>query len=304
MNRFGGIDIGGTSIKYGVVVNGRVDYKNLIPTPKNEKSLNRGLKEVVREVINRKAKGIGIGFPGYIQQSSKKFIGGPNLQFEVDVRKLMEELNFTNYKIDNDGNLGALAEYEHSYKDKVTNLIFLTFGTGIGGGIINDSKLVRGEGGAGELGHILISNNNNLEPCACGKVGCFESLASANKWSEAVTDLIKEEPSSELSLLNDREIKGSSLFSRDLTLTKLQTSQREKFIENISRGLISLNEIFDNQVFVLGGSFSEDSSDLVDLLNEHFKQFNKYRNRNFPDINIAKLKSDAGIIGAALLLDD
>ena len=304
MDRLGGIDIGGTSIKYGIIINGRVESRSLIPTPKNEKSLNIDLKEVARELIKRKAKGIGIGFPGYIEQSSKKFIGGPNLKFEVNINKLMGELNYANYKIDNDGNLAALAEYEQFYKDKVSSLIFLSFGTGIGGGIINDSELIRGAGNAGELGHILIADNKNLEPCGCGKVGCFESLASANKWSEAVKELIKEEPSSELSLINEKEIKGSSLFSKKLTLTRIQTSQREEFIENIYRGLISLYEIFDNQVFVLGGSFSDDGNDLVDLINERFKQFNPYTKRTFPDINIAKLKSDAGLIGAALLLND
>ena len=304
MTRFAGIDIGGTSIKYGIVVKGKVDWKKIIPTPKNEKSLNIDLKKIVQELIKKKAEGIGIGFPGYIEQSSKKFIGGPNLKFKVDVKKIMGELNYTNYRIDNDGNIGALAEYEHSYKGKVKNLIFLSFGTGIGGGIINNSKLVRGEGSAGELGHILISNDPNLEPCACGKIGCFESLASAKKWSGAVEDLMKEEPLTELSLINKTEIKGSSLFSNNLSLTTIQVVQQKEFINNISRGLISLYEIFDNQVFVIGGSFTNDSNQLIELVIERTNQINKYSGRNFPEIYFAKLKSDAGLIGATLLLND
>ncbi|MEC7820179.1 MAG: ROK family protein, partial [Actinomycetota bacterium] len=183
--------------------------------------------------------------------------------------------------------------YELFYKEKVNNLIFLSFGTGIGGGVINDSKLVRGEGAAGELGHILISNDLNIDECTCGLTGCFESLASAKQWSTAVEQL----PGTNLS-------KGSDLFNKNLLLTELQIEKRDEFISHISRGLISLYEIFDNQVFVIGGSFTDDQNDLVEILNERIAKESKFQLewRSFPEIYIAQLKSDAGIIGASFLV--
>ena len=293
MDRYGGIDVGGTSIKYGVVSNGKVESRESIHYADNERLLLPDLTNAIRDLIDNEVKGIGIGFPGHIDKSSQHFLGGPNLQEDINVIEIMEKEGFENYKIDNDGNVAALAEYELFYKEKVNNLIFLSFGTGIGGGVINDSKLVRGEGAAGELGHILISNDPNIDECTCGLTGCFESLASAKQWSTAVDHL----PGRNLS-------KGSDLFKKNLLLTELQIEKRDEFISHISRGLISLYEIFDNQVFVIGGSFTDDQNDLVEILNERIAKESKFQLewRSFPEIYIAQLKSDAGIIGASFLV--
>ncbi|MBB37750.1 MAG: hypothetical protein CL515_02220 [Actinobacteria bacterium] len=293
MGRYGGIDVGGTSIKYGIVLNGKVDSKESIYFAQDGRSLLPDLTKAIRELIDNNVNGIGIGFPGHTDASTQSFLGGPNLQEEISVSEIMKKEGFENYKIDNDGNVAALAEYELFYKEKVKNFIFLSFGTGIGGGVINDSKLIRGEGAAGELGHILISNDPSLEECSCGLTGCFESLASAKQWSIAVEDL----QGTNLS-------KGSDLFNKNLALTQIQINKRDDFISHISRGLISLYEIFDNQVFVIGGSFTDDESDLVDLLNERIGKETKFQleYRSFPEIHIAQLKSDAGIIGASFLV--
>ena len=325
MNKYGGIDIGGSSIKFGIVSNGKVESKKSFPySGRRSQIVQHDLRAAVRELIENKVKGIGIGFPGYIDQENKRFIGGPNMEIAINVKEMMEQEDFHNYKIDNDGNLAALAEYEYFYSGRVENFIFISFGTGIGGGVINNSKLIRGEGNAGELGHILISNDPNLETCGCGKVGCFESLASASQWTRAVTELLEIEdlissrarlkwrrpPKSELYLFNKANYKqidkGSSLFNKNLSLTKLQIKKRDEFISYISRGLISLYEIFDNQIFVIGGSFTEDDSDLIELLNERIKlqEIADRGGRGFPEINIAQLKSDAGIIGATCLFND
>ena len=293
MGRYGGIDVGGTSIKYGIVLNGKVDSKESIYFAQDGRSLLPDLTKAIRELIDNNVNGIGIGFPGHTDASTQSFLGGPNLQEEISVSEIMKKEGFENYKIDNDGNVAALAEYELFYKEKVKNFIFLSFGTGIGGGVINNSNLIRGEGAAGELGHILISNDPNLEECTCGLTGCFESLASAKQWSITVADL----PGNNL-------VKGSDLFNKNLALTKLEINKRDEFISHISRGLISLYEIFDNQVFVIGGSFTDDESDLVNLLNERIGGEAKFKleHRSFPAIHIAQLKSDAGIIGASFLV--
>ena len=304
MSRFGGIDIGGTTIKYGLVIHGKVKKKYEEPTPQTEEELRILLKEIISKLTLDKVVGIGIGFPGYIDQINKKYIWGPNLKFEFNLDELVEQVNYIKLKIDNDGNLGALGEFENYYKGKVDNLIFVSFGTGIGGGIISASQLIRGEGSAGEIGHILISSDNKIDPCSCGKTGCFESLASASRWTDVVRKLIEEEPLSELSKLSKKGIKGSALFNSQISLTKIQKIERDKIVEYICRGLISLYEVFDNRLFIIGGSFSEEDNDLILLLESKIQDLDIYGIRSFPDIKMARLKSDAGIVGAAYLADD
>ena len=127
MSRFGGIDIGGTSIKYGLVINGKVKKKYEELTPQTEEALRILLKEIIRKLTLEKVAGIGIGFPGYIDQIKKRYIWGPNLKFKVNLGELVEQVNHNKLKIDNDGNLGALGEYENYYKGKVDNLIYVSF---------------------------------------------------------------------------------------------------------------------------------------------------------------------------------
>ena len=303
MPKLGGIDVGGTSIKYGLVLDHTLTFRNSVITPKNQDDIRNILKEIVTDLIEEGAEGIGIGFPGYIEQSQGRFIWGPNLQFEIDVAKLMNELNFSNFKIDNDANLAALAEYENYYKKRVKHLIFLSFGTGIGGGIIDNSLLIRGHGNAGELGHIFISNEHLNVSCSCGKVGCLESLASAQRWTQIVEELIKQDPKSRLSELNKNKIKGSTLFTKDHNLTENQINERDKIIDYISKGLVSLYEIFDNEVFVLGGTFTDDSTYLIELLIKRIEYLYEDNVRAFPVVALSKLKSNAGILGAAYLLE-
>ena len=304
MSRFGGIDIGGTTIKYGLVIDGKVKKKYEEPTPQNEEKMRSLLKEIISKLNIEKVGGIGIGFPGYIDQIKKRYIWGPNLKFEVMLEDLIKNVNFKKLKIGNDGNLAALAEYKSYYEGKIDNLIYVSFGTGIGGGIINESSLLIGEGSAGEIGHILISDNMNLEPCSCGKVGCFESLASASRWTEVVKRLIKEDPLSDLTKLSKDEIKGSLLFNREVSLTKTQKIERDKIIEYICRGLISIYEIFDNELFIIGGSFTEEDNDLIFLIESKIQELDLYDIRSFPKIKVSRLKSEAGIVGAAYLANE
>jgi len=304
MSRFGGIDIGGTTIKYGLVIDGKVIKRYEDLTPQNEETMRCLLKEIIRKLNLEKVIGIGIGFPGYVDQIKKRYIWGPNLKFEVKLEDLVNNVNVQKLKIDNDANLAALAEYENYYKGKVDNLVYVSFGTGIGGGVINACSLLRGGGSAGEIGHMLISDDINLEPCSCGKVGCFESLASARRWTDVVKKLIKEEPLSDLSKLSQYEIKGSQLFNREISLTKIQKIERDKIVEYICRGLISIYEIFDNELFIIGGSFTEEDNDLIFLVETKIQELDLNDIRSFPEIKMSRLKSDAGIVGAAYFANE
>ena len=155
-------DVGGTTIKYGVINNSyEVIHKDKIPTPKDEEKFIESLSEIIQKNINNISK-VSVGMPGYVNVASNKYLYGPHLPFEIDFSKLS---NFSDYEfyLDNDGNVAAYCEYFLNYKNKYSNLIMLTFGTGVGGGIISEGRLLRGSGNAGEVGHMLTSNDRDVE---------------------------------------------------------------------------------------------------------------------------------------------
>ena len=237
--------------------------------------------------------------PGYVNSANNKYLYGPHLKYDIDFSKLS---NFTDYKfhLDNDGNVAAYCEYFLNYKTKYSNLIMLTFGTGVGGGIISEGRLLRGRGNAGEIGHMLTSNDREIEGDS-GKKGSFESSVAASVWTKKCEELTQDNQDSELAKIFAIKNVGSVLFDNTLNLTNSEQAARDEIIQNISNGLLSLFEIFDNEAFILGGTMSSEPFDLIELLESDIKSRYKFPSRNFPEIFIASQGEDSGIIGAAAL---
>ena len=191
-------DVGGTTIKYGVINNSyKVIHKGKIPTPKDEEKFIESLSEIIQKNINNISK-VSVGMPGYVNVASNKYLYGPHLPFTIDFSKLS---NFSDYKfyLDNDGNVAAYCEYFLHYKNKYSNLIMLTFGTGVGGGIISEGRLLRGSGNAGEVGHMLTSNDRDVEGDS-GKKGSFETSVAASVWTKKCYELTEKNKDSELAV--------------------------------------------------------------------------------------------------------
>jgi glucokinase len=295
-------DVGGTTIKYGVV-NDRYEVllKDKIPTPKNEEKFIESISEIIQKNIENISK-VSIAMPGYVNIANNKYLYGPHLQYEIDFSKLS---NFSEYEfyLDNDGNVAAYCEYLLNYKTKYSNLIMLTFGTGVGGGIVSEGKLLRGRGNAGEVGHMLTSNDRSVKGDS-GKKGSFESSVAASVWTKKCLELIEKNKNSELAKKFVSKNVGSVLFDTTLSLTDLEATVRDEIIQNISNGLLSLFEIFDNEAFVLGGSMSSEPFDLITLIQDDIKNRYKFPSRNFPEILIASQGEDSGIVGAAAISFD
>ena len=292
-------DVGGTSMKYGIISEKlEIITKGVTETPNNEIEFINFVNEI-QEANQENFNKISIAMPGFINKKENKYLYGTNIKYEVDFKKL-SNFDQENFYLDNDGNVAAYAEYIQNYKDKYSNLLMLTFGTGIGGGIVTNGKIYRGLGSAGELGHILVSDNPD-ETCNCGKVGCLESIVSAKKWTEKCKELSNIDSNSELSKAFSSLGIGSILFDNSITLTKEEFVVREKILLYLSRGLVSFFEIFNNEIFVLGGSMADKPYDLVELLIEFILKNYEFRSRDFPLIEISKFKSDSGILGAATL---
>ena len=292
-------DVGGTTIKYGVI-NDRYEVllKDKIPTPKDEEKFIESISEIIQKNIENISK-VSIAMPGYVNIANNKYLYGPHLQYGIDFSKLS---NFSEYEfyLDNDGNVAAYCEYLLNYKTNYSNLIMLTFGTGVGGGIISEGKLLRGRGNAGEIGHMLTSNDRSVKGDS-GKKGSFESSVAASVWTKKCSELTEKNKDSELAKKFANKNVGSVLFDTTLSLTDLEATVRDEIIQNISNGLLSLFEIFDNEIFVLGGSMSSEPFDLINLIESDIKNRYKFPSRDFPEIFIASQGEDSGIIGAAAL---
>ncbi len=292
-------DVGGTTIKYGVV-NDRYEVliKDKIPTPKDEKKFIKSISEIIQKNIENISK-VSIAMPGYVNIANNKYLYGPHLQYDIDFSKLS---NFSEYEfyLDNDGNVAAYCEYLLNYKTKYSNLIMLTFGTGVGGGIISEGKLLRGRGNAGEIGHMLTSNDRSVKGDS-GKKGSFESSVAASVWTKRCSELTEKNKDSELAKKFANKNVGSILFDTTLSLTDLEATVRDEIIQDISNGLLSLFEIFDNEAFVLGGTMSSEPFDLITLIQDDIKNRYQFPSRNFPEIFIASQGEDSGIVGAAAI---
>lgn len=292
-------DVGGTTVKYGVIDESyKILKKDKIPTPENENNFIYSLSNIIQENLSIISK-VSVAMPGYVNSANNKYLYGPHLKYDIDFSKLS---NFTDYKfhLDNDGNVAAYCEYFLNYKTKYSNLIMLTFGTGVGGGIISEGRLLRGRGNAGEIGHMLTSNDREIEGDS-GKKGSFESSVAASVWTKKCEELTQENQDSELAKIFATKNVGSVLFDNTLNLTNSEQAARDEIIQNISNGLLSLFEIFDNEAFILGGTMSSEPFDLIELLESDIKSRYKFPSRNFPEIFIASQGEDSGIIGAAAL---
>ena len=292
-------DVGGTTVKYGVIDESyKILKKDKIPTPENENDFIASLSNIIQENHSIISK-VSVAMPGYVNSANNKYLYGPHLKYDIDFSKLS---NFTDYKfhLDNDGNVAAYCEYFLNYKTKYSNLIMLTFGTGVGGGIISEGRLLRGRGNAGEIGHMLTSNDREIEGDS-GKKGSFESSVAASVWTKKCEELTQENQDSELAKIFATKNVGSVLFDNTLNLTNSEQAARDEIIQNISNGLLSLFEIFDNEAFILGGTMSSEPYDLIELLESDIKSRYKFPSRNFPEIFIASQGEDSGIIGAAAL---
>ena len=282
-------DVGGTTIKAGLVNKDlEIQEKFTEDTPKNEESFI-SLIEEIHKVRTDKCDKVSFGMPGFIDRNNYIFRYGTNMKFSIDFKKL-EFFDEKKFYIENDGNLAAYSEFVLNLSDKYKNVIMLTFGTGIGGGIITDSKIYKGGGNAGEIGHILIKENSNLE-----------DIISAKAWTSKCNDLYQQNKNSELSERFKEKKVGSLLFDQSINLEDNEKLERDEIIKYTSRGLISLFELFDNELFVIGGSMTQNPYDFLSLIKEYIKLNFEFPSRAFPEIILSKSRADAGLLGSALL---
>lgn len=308
-----GIDIGGMSIKGGVVdENGVILATDRVETLRNaEKDLNNivslvnGLLSKMKITI-KDVKGVGIGCPGALNSESGIVEVLPNLNwYNVEIVKILSGLLNTEVRITNDANAAALAEYKFGAAKNYGSCVMFTLGTGVGGAYIENGKILEGYLGKGsELGHATLVLDGI--PCSCGRNGCIERYVSATALIEQTKAAMLNDKSSLLWKVVSGDIdkvEGRTVFTAVKEGDKTAESVLNTYIKYLSESMMTMMNIFRPQAFILGGGVSAAGKVLIDGIKNYCKKFYfGYKDAPIPDILIATLGNDAGIIGAASLL--
>ena len=241
-----GIDIGGTKVRAGLVADGKVLKKSEIRHDFNvtSKQIIESIITLSNQLPDKRPKGIGIGVPGILSKDRSIWIRSPNQRRIKNLRLaaiISRELGIK-AKVENDANAIALGELHYGVGRNEDNFVVITFGGGIGAGIIIDRKLYTGKASAGEIGHMTIVENGLK--CACGGRGCWEEYASVKAVRRLAMKYFKKEMSAiELSALaEDGNRKALQLFS--------------EMGNYLGIGMRNIANIFDPDVIVIAGGLS------------------------------------------------
>lgn len=304
-----GIDIGGTSVKLGIFTeNGDLLDKWEIPTRKENngmfiledvsKSIQAKLTE--HKIDSENVIGIGIGVPGPVTEDGT-VLQCVNLGWGIfNVADEMQKLTGFKTKVGNDANVAALGEMWQGGGKGYKNLIMVTLGTGVGGGVILNGEIVTGSNGAaGEIGHITVSHDEE-DSCNCGKNGCLEQFASATGIVKEAKRLLNN--SKEPSKLRDIQyLSAKSIFDFAKEGDNLAKESVEQLGKYLGIALSHVAAVVDPQAFVIGGGVSKAGTILTDVIKKYYEQYVMYALKG-KEFNLATLGNDAGIYGSAKLI--
>ena len=305
-----GVDIGGTTVKMGLFTEaGIAEKKWEIPTRKEEQGkyilgdVAASMKETVEACGHTMEDviGIGIGVPGPVVEE-KKVLQCVNLGWgEVEVAKEMSSLTgIANVKVGNDANVAALGEMWKGGGEGYSSIIMVTLGTGVGGGVIINGKILTGSNGAaGEIGHITV-NLEEKDACNCGKKGCLEQYASA-------TGIVKEakralEATDKPSVLREKEhISAKTVFDAAKAGDELSKELVESLCKTLGIALAHIAQVVDPQAFVIGGGVSKAGEVITNTTEKYYDSYvmNALKGKDF---RLATLGNDAGIYGSAKMI--
>lgn len=312
-----GIDIGGTTIKIASL-NSTHDIIDKWSIDTNIKdngtyildSIIDSLKKyfIKKNFTSNDFVGIGIGIPGTVDSNKGTVIGAHNLNWnkKIHVEKILENSLNLPVNIDNDANAAALGEQLKGAGNQNSNIIFITLGTGVGGGIISNNEIVHGKNSAaGEIGHLTV-NPNGFE-CTCGNIGCLETVASGT----GIVNLAKKNLSSfsrETKLLTSLR-QNKTIEAKDIINYAKENDSYAQFILNKMSFYLGLScsylaNTLNPAIIIFGGGVSNAGKILIDYIEPHFRAYAFPNIRDHTQLRLATLGSDAGVIGASLLMEN
>lgn len=292
-----GIDVGGTTVKIGIVDNYKVIDSYAIPT--KQETLFDDICLSVLDYINNHnindIEGIGFGLPGHVVNNY--IYNLPNVGIKnFDLEKKFKEY-FPNVKMAscNDANAAALGEALADNSSSSSYMI--TLGTGVGGGLVLNGKVVDGYHSAcGEVGHMFIDYIHNYQ-CSCGLKGCFETVASAT----GIVRLANEYFDKFKTSLSKDNLSAKTIFDAARENDELGLYVLDMVSKYLGRGLATLAVSVDVEVFFIGGGVAACGNLLLDRVIKYFKEYAHYAVKD-TKIKLAKLGNTAGMLGAAYLI--
>lgn len=306
-----GVDIGGTTIKMGLFdMNANVLEKWEIPsvTANGGERILPDIAESIQEKLKKmqidldEVAGVGIGAPGPIDAKGTVYKTA-NLGWDM-VFNIPEE--FKKYldlpvMAGNDANVAALGEMWQGGGKGYKDLVVVTLGTGVGGGIICNGQMVTGANGSGgEIGHIHVEDNETDE-CGCHNIGCLEQYSSATGIVRLARKRLEENDAP--SVLRDRELSAKAVFDAVKFGDKVAIEVAERFGRYLGKGLAIIAGVVNPEIFVIGGGVSKAGEVLFEYIRPYYMQY-AFRGCRDAKFALATLGNDAGIFGAAKLILD
>lgn len=305
-----GVDIGGTTVKIGLfTADGELVEKWEIPTRREQHGdyVPQDIAEAILAKMNERGlsrndiTGVGLGVPGPV--TAEGVVNKcPNLGWDVmDVNGTMSALTQMKCVAANDANVAALGELWKGGAEGCSSMVFVTLGTGVGGGIVADGKLMCGaHGGGGEIGHIVV-NPDETDACGCGGHGHLEQYASATGIVRLTKKALKAtDKDSSLRTFDEKTLTAKDVFDAAKAGDELALDMVDTMCKYLAQALSGVGATIDPEVYVIGGGVSKAGTIITDTVRKHFdsNNLNVLCGREF---KLAKLGNDAGIYGAAYL---
>ena len=303
-----GVDIGGTTVKLGLFttegeiidkweIKTRTENQGEAVLPDIAEALKAKLEE--KKISKDEVEGIGVGVPapvdadGVVQNTANLGWG------YKEVKRELEELSGMKAEIGNDANVAALGEMWLGAGKGRKNIVMVTLGTGVGGGIIVDGRpLVGAHGAGGEIGHLCV-NYEETEHCGCGNTGCLEQYASATGITRLANKRLAKDDKE--SVLRGQEVSAKTVFDAVKAGDAVAEEIAEEFGKYLGYAMANLAAVVDPSAIVIGGGVSKAGEVLLKYVEKNFKEKAFFANKD-TEFVLATLGNDAGICGAAKLI--
>ena len=300
-----GIDVGGTHTKFGLIKDGTLLKSLKVTTNTFDviRQIGNGARELAQNagISFDEVGGIAVGFPGMVIDNVVKESPNLGLQNCNIVELLEQELEGKSIIAMNDAELAVLAEHKMGAGQGCENVILITIGTGVGGGVIIDKQLYVGKGGAGELGHVMLERDGR--ECRCGRRGCAEQYISLTALDRMVRELYPSFPDTSIVLPMDSKVDGSDLVKAYKRNDSLAMVVVDKYVKVLKDYILNLCNLLRPDKVIIGGGLSY-APEIIEMVAKACKD-DSYGFANSPSVAIvpAQLGNDAGILGASVCFD-
>ena len=307
MKHYIGIDLGGTNIKGALVnENGEIIKQNTCPTRAEQgvEVVTENIAQMIRDLAkDTSVSGVGLGCPGTVDDKTGTVVYACNIGWvDYDVRSALKELTGYDVRLVNDANAAALAEVVVGAAKGAESAVVVTLGTGVGGGVVINGKLLTGyTGAASELGHMVIVADG--KDCACGRKGCFEAYASATALIRMTREALEKHPESAMhQIAAEQGVDGRTAFTAQQMGDAAGDEVVKTYIHYLSIGIANIVNIFFPEVIALSGGVANQGENLLVPLREKVGQqeYGAAYTAKHPRIVCCTLGNTAGMIGAAM----